>query len=63
MDLAELIDIELQRNRRVELVMAMDAYEGQCLAIRLENGKEYFVAWEVFEEADAGEYEIRRVKR
>mgnify|MGYP001592757813 CR=1 FL=1 len=60
MDLSELIELELRRDRKVELVLTEDAYEGECLAIRFENGKEFLVAWEAFEGCNPDEFEIRK---
>jgi len=47
-DLSNLIYEELVAHRKVELVLTIDAYEGECLAVKV-AGKEYFLAWETFE--------------
>ena len=47
-DLSVLIEEELVKGKKVELVLAEDVVEGECLAVKV-AGKKYFLAWETFE--------------
>jgi len=61
-DLSCLIEEELVKGKRVELVLTKDVYEGDCLAVRV-GGKEYFLPWELFEGIYPEEYLIRGEKK
>jgi len=59
-DLSCLIEEELTKGKKVELVLTHDIHEGRCLAIRIRS-KEYFLAWETFEGIEPlEEYLIRK---
>lgn len=58
-----LIDSELEKGRKVELVLTEDIKEGNCLAIKVEDGREFIIDSALFEGMEADDYLISKPKR